>query len=175
MAPSPIRQAWSATNEALTSIFPAGKVPQIANGYACAYPLGVLGIIGATILIRFITKTKLEDEEAKLDQEEAANPHAKPTLLTLQVGNAYLAGRTMMEVSEFLNRDIVCTRLMHDGKITIPQRDTKLELGDDVYIVCAEADAEAVKAFIDRRRMWNGTLATTNRWYQNESSSLTRK
>ena len=137
-----------AANEALTSIFPAGKVPQIANGYACAYPLGVLGIIGATILIRFITKTKLEDEEAKLDQEEAANPHAKPTLLTLLVGNAYLAGRTMMEVSEFLNRDIVCTRLMHDGKITIPQRDTKLELGDDVYIVCAEADAEAVKAFI---------------------------
>lgn len=54
----------------------------------------------------------------------------------------------MMEVSEFLNRDIVCTRLMHDGKITIPQRNTKLELGDDVYIVCAEADAEAVKAFI---------------------------
>jgi putative transport protein len=137
-----------AANEALSSIFPAGKVPQIANGYACAYPLGVLGIIGATILIRFITKTKLEDEEAKLDQEEAANPHAKPTLLTLQVGNAYLAGRTMMEVSEFLNRDIVCTRLMHDGKITIPQRNTKLELGDDVYIVCAEADAEAVKAFI---------------------------
>lgn len=51
-----------AANEALSSIFPAGKVPQIANGYACAYPLGVLGIIGATILIRFITKTKLEDE-----------------------------------------------------------------------------------------------------------------
>ena len=137
-----------AANEALNSIFPAGKVPQIANGYACAYPLGVLGIIGATILIRFITKTKLDEEERQLDQEEAANPHAKPKTMTLKVGNAYLAGRTMMEVSEFLNRDIVCTRIMHDGKITIPNRDTKLEMGDAVYVVCAEADAEAVKAFI---------------------------
>ena len=35
-----------------------------------------------------------------------------------------------------------------DGKITIPNRDTKLEMGDAVYVVCAEADAEAVKAFI---------------------------
>ena len=44
-----------AANEALTSVFGAGKAPQIANGYACAYPLGVLGIIGATIAIRYIT------------------------------------------------------------------------------------------------------------------------
>ena len=40
-----------AANEALTSIFPNGG-PEIANGYACAYPLGVVGIIGATILLR---------------------------------------------------------------------------------------------------------------------------
>ena len=38
-----------AANEALLSVFPNGA-PSIANGYACAYPLGVVGIIGATIL-----------------------------------------------------------------------------------------------------------------------------
>lgn len=40
-----------AANETLYSIFDKGEVPQIASGYACAYPLGVLGIIGATIAI----------------------------------------------------------------------------------------------------------------------------
>lgn len=137
-----------AANEALTSVFTNGQVPQIANGYACAYPLGVLGIIGATILIRYITKTNLQKEEDELEQQEAANPHAKPKIMTLEVSNAYLAGRSLKQISEFLNRDIVCTRLLHDGKITIPNRNTKFEVGDKVFIVCAEADAEAIKAFI---------------------------
>lgn len=43
-----------AANETLYSIFEKGEVPQIASGYACAYPLGVLGIIGATIAIKYI-------------------------------------------------------------------------------------------------------------------------
>ncbi len=137
-----------AANEALASIFPNGQIPQIANGYACAYPLGVLGIIGATILIRYITKTNIQEEEKQLEQQEAANPHAKPKIMTLEVNNAYLAGRTLMQISEFLNRDIVCTRLLHDGHISIPNRNTKFEIGDKVFMVCAEADAEAIKAFI---------------------------
>lgn len=137
-----------AANEALSSIFPAGQVPQIANGYACAYPLGVLGIIGATILIRYITKTNLKHEEEELEQQEAANPHAKPKVLTLEVNNVYLAGRTLMQISEFLNRDIVCTRLLHEGQTITPNRNTKFEVGDKALVVCAEADAEAIKAFI---------------------------
>lgn len=137
-----------AANEALTAIFPADKVPQIANGYACAYPLGVLGIIGATILIRYITHTKLDEEEAQLEQEEAANPHAKPKAMTLVVNNAYIAGRSLKQISEFLNRDIVCTRLLHEGKVSTPTRDTIFMVGDKVHLVCAEADAEAIKAFI---------------------------
>lgn len=137
-----------AANEALASVFTNGPVPQIANGYACAYPLGVLGIIGATILIRYITKTNLRKEEDELEQQEAANPHARPNVMTLEVSNAYLAGRSLKQICEFLNRDIVCTRLLHDGKITIPNRNTRFEVGDRVLIVCAEADAEAIKAFI---------------------------
>ena len=137
-----------AANEALNSVFTNGQVPQIANGYACAYPLGVLGIIGATILIRYITKTDIKKEEEELEAEEAANPHAKPKVLTLEVSNTYLAGRTLMQVCEFLGRDIVCTRLLHNGNITIPNKNTTFEVGDKVHIVCAEADTEAIKAFI---------------------------
>ena len=46
-----------AAQEALSSIM-GGNTPAIANGYACAYPLGVLGIIGGTIAIRYICKVK---------------------------------------------------------------------------------------------------------------------
>lgn len=134
-------------NEALVSVF-KGSVPQIASGYACAYPLGVLGIIGATIAIRYLTRTKLADEEKMLEEEEAENPHAKPHQMHLKVNNSYLAGRTLREISEFLNRDLVCSRLQHNGNIFIPNSKTVFELGDEVLIVCAEADAEAIKAFI---------------------------
>lgn len=56
-----------AANEALSSVWQQtyGELPQIASGYACAYPLGVVGIIGATIAIRFLTRTKLEEEEKR--------------------------------------------------------------------------------------------------------------
>lgn len=136
-----------AANEALSSFF-QGNAPQIASGYACAYPLGVLGIIGATIAIRYLTRTKLSEEEKCLEEEEAENPHAKPHQMSLVVSNAYIAGQTLMKISEFLNRDVVCSRLHHNGQEYIPNRNTVLELGDEVLVVCAEADAEAIKAFI---------------------------
>ena len=136
-----------AANEALLSVFPNGA-PSIANGYACAYPLGVVGIIGATILIKYICKINTADEEEQLNEEDAANPHAKAHNMHLRVENAYITGRTLREVSEFLNRDIVCSRLLHNGEVSIPNSKTKFGVGDELLVVCAEADAEAIKAFI---------------------------
>ena len=136
-----------AANEALLSVFPNGA-PSLANGYARAYPLGVVGIIRATILIKYITRVNLTEEEAQLNEEEAANPHAKPHNMHLRVENTYIAGRTLREVSEFLNRDIVCSRLLHNGEVSIPNSKTTFEVGDELLVVCAEADAEAIKAFI---------------------------
>ena len=140
-----------AANEALESVWNTatnGTMPQIASGYACAYPLGVLGIIGATIAVRFITRTRLDDEEEELKEKEAENPHAKPHQMHLKVDNTYLAGRTVAQINEFLNRDVVFSRLFHDGKYTIPISKDKFEMGDEVLVVCAEADAEAIQAFI---------------------------
>lgn len=136
-------------NEALESVWAdKSTLPQIASGYACAYPLGVLGIIGATIAIRFITGTKLADEEEELREAEAEDPHAKPHQMHLKVNNTYLAGRTVEQINEFLNRDVVFSRLMHEGKVSIPSSQDVLEMGDEVLVVCAEADAEAIQAFI---------------------------
>ena len=137
-----------AANEALTNVFPKGNIPQIASGYACAYPLGVLGIIGATIAIRYICRVSLDSEEDELKRDEEDDPHAKPYTMYIRVANSYIAGRTLKQITEFLNHDIVCTRMLHNGELLIPNRDTVLEMDDEIHVVCAEADAEAVQAFI---------------------------
>ena len=137
-----------AANESLTSVFPNGQIPPIASGYACAYPLGVLGIIGATIAVRYICKIKLEKEDAQLQELENENPHEKPFQMHLKVSNAYLAGKKLQQITEFLNRDIVCSRLLHEGEISIPNKNTILNMDDELSIVCATHDAEAIRAFI---------------------------
>lgn len=137
-----------AANETLYSIFDKGEVPQIASGYACAYPLGVLGIIGATIAIKYIFGIKLEKEEEELAKEEEDNDDVKPHFMDLEVTNLYLEGKTLAQVHNFLNRDFVCSRILHDGHVSIPNGSTIFHIGDKLFVVCAENDAEAIIAFI---------------------------
>lgn len=137
-----------AANETLYSIFDKGEVPQIASGYACAYPLGVLGIIGATIAIKYIFGIKLEKEEEELAKEEEDNDDVKPHFMALEVTNLYLEGKTLAQVHNFLNRDFVCSRILHDGHVSIPNGSTIFHIGDKLFVVCAENDAEAIIAFI---------------------------
>lgn len=138
-----------AATEALSQVFGGGQsIPQIASGYACAYPLGVVGIIFATIAIRYICGVVLKDEEDKIIARQAENPHAKPHKMTITVANNALHEKTMLQVRTFLGRDYVCSRALHDGHVSIPNRDTVLHTGDQLFVVCAEDDAEAIKAFI---------------------------
>ena len=136
-----------AANEALNTVFPNGA-PQIASAYACAYPLGVLGIIGATILIRYACNVKLEKEEERLKAMEETAANKKPYKMHLEVSNKYLEGKTLLQVHDFLNRDFVVSRLVHEGEVFIPNRNTLFHVGDQMLIVCAEADHEAITAFI---------------------------
>lgn len=137
-----------AANETLYSIFSKGEVPQIASGYACAYPLGVLGIIGATIAIKYIFGIKLDKEEEELTKEEEENDSVKPHFMDIEVTNSYLEGKTLAQVHNFLNRDFVCSRILHEGHVSIPNGSTVYHIGDKLFVVCAENDAEAIIAFI---------------------------
>ena len=137
-----------AASEALSQTGYTG--PDIANGYACAYPLGVVGIIGATILLRHLCRVNLKEEEEELKQEEG-NPHIKPHLMHVEVHNEALNGKSLMAVREFLNREFVCSRILQNGHVSIPTRDTIFHVGDQLFIVCAEDDAEAIIAFIGKR------------------------
>ena len=108
----------------------------------------MIGIIGATIALRFICRISLKKEEEQIAREQAENPHAKPHKMTLIAENHSLDGRTLMQVSQFLGRDFVVSRILHDGHVSIPNRDTIIHEGDRMYMVCAEDDAAAISAFI---------------------------
>ena len=135
-----------AANEALTQLGYDG--PQIAMGYACAYPLGVLGIIGSIILIRLLCRIHLKKEEEELVQQETADPHLTPHQMHLEVHNEALNGKTLFQVKNFLGRDFVISRILQNGHVSIPNKDTVFHVGDQMFVVCAEDDAEAITAFI---------------------------
>ena len=135
-----------AANEALNQLHYNG--PEIAMGYACAYPLGVIGIIGSMIGIRYLCRVNFKKEEEQLQEEEAANPHMKPYMMHLEMHNDALEGKTLLQVKNFLGREFVCSRILQNGHVSIPRAETVFHMGDQLFIVCAEDDAEAIIAFI---------------------------
>ena len=140
-----------AANAALDQIGAAnfgGQMPVIANGYACAYPLGVIGIIGSIILIRYIFNVNFQKEEEKFQQQNSSQAALKPHLMHLKVANPSMSGKTILQVRNYLARDFVCSRLLHEGHVILPNKDTTLSNGDIMFIVCAEDDSEAIVAFI---------------------------
>ena len=112
------------------------------------YPLGVVGIIGATIALRYICGISLKKEQDQIEQELNDNPHAKPHRMTLRAENKALSGRTILQIRDFLGRNFVCSRFLHEGHVSIPNRDTIVTVGDLMYVTCAEDDWEAISAFI---------------------------
>ena len=137
-----------AAQEALNQLQYTGD--PIALGYACAYPLGVLGIIGSIIAIRYIFRVDFAKEEAALRDTEGEEKQ-KPHLMTLEVRNESIDGKRLLQVKEFLGRPFVCTRIRHEGHVSIPDQNTPFHIGDQLYMVCSEEDAEAIAAFIGRQ------------------------
>lgn len=146
-----------AANEALQQLYYQG--PEIAMGYACAYPLGVMGIILSMIIIRYICRVDVQRDSDEIQKEEEANPHMKPYTISLKVQNEALSGKTLSQVQNFLARDFVCTRIIQDGHMITPNANTVLRLGDRMFLVCAEDDSEAIMAFIGPKieQDWDAT------------------
>ena len=137
-----------AAQEALTQLDYTGD--PIALGYACAYPLGVVGIIGSIIAIRYIFRVNFQSEEKDLRVLDADLKH-KPHMMHLEVRNEAINGKTLIQVKDFLARPFVCSRIRHEGHVSIPDQNTLFYVGDQLFIVCSEEDAEAITAFIGRQ------------------------
>lgn len=136
-----------AAQEALNQLNYTGE--PIALGYACAYPLGVVGIIGSIIAIRYIFRISFAKEEERIKTQDADTKH-KPHNMHLEVRNESINGKTLMQVKDFLGRPFVCSRMRHEGHVSIPNHETVFHTGDQLFIVCSEEDAEAITAFIGK-------------------------
>lgn len=140
--------AANAALEQINQIHPfKGGVPVIANGYACAYPLAVVGIICSILLIRIIFKINFQTEEERFNKKNK-NEAVKPHLMTIKVFNPAISGKTVLQIRGFIGRDFVCSRILHNGHVIVPNKETTLNVDDRLYIVCAEKDAAAIIAFI---------------------------
>ena len=133
-----------ATQEALDMLGYEGE--NIAVAYACAYPLGVVGIIMTAVFLRRLFRINLKEEDQHWEEEANANRDA-PIFFHVAITNAGISGQTIRHIRELIGRAFICSRVLHDGVITSPAPDTQVFLGDKLRIV-AGADAKpAIVAF----------------------------
>ncbi len=138
----------------------AGKVIEqlsgtMGQGYACAYPLAVVGIIISLILIRVIFKISLS-KEAEANQNGDSALGDSSTAITLEVQNPALVGKTMSKISElFGSREFVVSRIRRgENPPTLPTAETVLEAGDRVLVIASKANAEAITTFFGKKLDW---------------------
>lgn len=70
------------------------EIPEIASGYAAAYPLGVIGIILAMIIVRYLFRINNDEETKRLEAEKEASTLV-PHIVTYKVENPLIVGRTL--------------------------------------------------------------------------------
>lgn len=139
----------------------AEDVNIMAQGYAAAYPLGVIGIILAMFIIKGIFRIKTDDEIKEIDNE-AENSQLKPYLLTIRVTNKLVDGRTLMQLHNIIQCNFVVSRQMDaDGKIVIPRSTTQIHCGDLLLIVCSTQDADRFRAVIGTEEEMDWETANT--------------
>ncbi len=126
----------------------ANGLPDLASSYACAYPLGVVGMILATIAIRYICSISLEKEQEAIRLASESDPHATPKHIILRVTNKAVIGRSLEELHKFLNREFVVSRCIKGEEIIVPRGTTQLEENMEIHLVCAEDEADAITALI---------------------------
>lgn len=120
----------------------------MAMGYAAAYPLGVVGIILAMFIIKWIFRIKV-DKEVKEIEDEAENSLLKPHVVTFEAANQLIEGKNLQELHDVINCNFVVSRLMRaDGTIVIPKSETEIHIGDKLLVVMSAQDEDRLKAVV---------------------------
>ena len=113
-----------------------------ANGAAlsCAvtYPLGVVGVIFAIILLR---KTVVNKDNINHDEPDTSK---QTFIASYRLQNPGLYGLSIQEAAKLIHQKFVISRLWRHGKVTIPTSETVLNKGDRLLIVTTENDAQAM-------------------------------
>ncbi len=138
----------AAAQQAVTQAGDADAANIMAQGYAAAYPLGVIGIIVAMFIVKGCFKIKVDDEIKEIENE-AQNSQLQPYLLTVRAINHLIDGRTLLQLHDIIQCNFVVSRIMTvSGEMVIPTSSTRIHDGDTLLIVCSIQDADRFRAVI---------------------------
>lgn len=128
------------------------EAPEIATGYAMAYPMGVVGVILSFILLKYILRVKPE-EEAEAERGLGQLEQLTVRSFTLEVTNPRIDGMTVSEVKHIIGRHFMISRIVqHENSLhnVVVNGQTRLSLHDKVLVVAAPADMDAITALIGK-------------------------
>lgn len=121
----------------------------IAMGYAVAYPLGVVGIITAIILVKAFFRVNL-DKETEAISAISTNEDERIELISLEVTNPSLCGKTIASIHQLIDRKFVISRVLHvnENKIEIASSKTMLCVHDKIFVATTPKNMDSVIAFL---------------------------
>ncbi len=144
--------ALGAAQQALLQIDPANTkaVTDMALACAVAYPLGVVGVILAIILMKALFPTSID----------AAHKEPKDTttyVAEFQVCNPSIYHKSIRQIMQLTEKHFVISRVWRNGKVSIPTSDTRLEPADHLLIISVKADVESIKVLFGEQENvdWN--------------------
>lgn len=122
-----------------------------ALGCAVAYPLGVIGVILAVLLIR---KLLVRKEDLVLNQKDETN---KTYIAAFQVHNPAIFNKSIKDIAQLSYPKFVISRLWRDGNVSIPTSEKIIKEGDRLLVVAAEKDVLALTVLFGQQENtdWN--------------------
>ena len=122
-----------------------------ALGCAVAYPMGVVGVILAVLLIR---KVLVRKEDLEIKEKDDAN---KTYIAAFQVHNPAIFNKSIKDIARMSYPKFVISRLWRDGHVSIPTSDKILKEGDRLLVITAEKDALALTVLFGEQENtdWN--------------------
>ena len=144
--------------------------PTISMGYAVAYPLGVIGIIGSIILLRALFRVNIEAENKRLEDERQSDPMAT-NINYVKVENPAIDGKKIVEIRALSGFSFLISRVMHpDGSVKLADSQTVIHTGDILYMLVAGKDDDKVTAFIGHQVEIDG-----EKWREENQKYVSRR
>ena len=144
--------ALGAAQQALLQIDPANTkgVTDMALACAVAYPLSVVGVILAIIILRalFADKKQKDLKEQRDTTTYVAEFH---------VSNPAIYEKSIKDVMKLTDKHFVISRVWRNGKVSIPTSDTLLHEHDHLLIISVKSDVENIKVLFGEQENvdWN--------------------
>ena len=141
-----------AAQQAVLQIDPANTQAATRMSLACAvtYPLGVVGMILAIIILKTIFNPGKSGEKKSMEP-------AKTYVAEFQITNAEIFDKKIKDIMHLTKKQFVISRVWRDGKVSIPTSDTILHEHDHLLIISREDDLDEIKTFLGGRENtdWN--------------------